>query len=228
MNNWKAIWNRRARNGERADLDTLIKLDGFDTGAGRIDVNDWRHYTANIAKKLGIVDGVSVYEVGCGAGAFLYALCEQFSIVVGGIDYATGLIAAASHVMPYGHFKEGDANKFDIAPHYDFVIANSVFHYFSREYASEVLARMIKKAKIAVAVMEIPDSATKEESEALRRDITTPEEYERKYKGLEHTYYVRGWFEEEAKARGLTFEMFDGCIPNYAQNRFRFGCIIRK
>jgi len=38
------------------DLDALIKLDGFDMGAGRIEVSDWRTYAARIAEKLGIRD----------------------------------------------------------------------------------------------------------------------------------------------------------------------------
>jgi trans-aconitate methyltransferase len=226
MNNWKAVWNRRSSTGR--GLDAIIKLDGFDQGAGRIEVDDWRKYSVHIAKRLGVKHGASIYEVGCGAGAFLYALREQYSIAVGGIDYAAGLIAAASDAMPDGHFKEGDANTLDVATNYDFVISNGVFHYFSLEYATEVLERMINKARIAVAIMEIPDMATKEESEALRRDIMSHEEYEKKYKGLEHTYYPRGWFKEQAKAHELSVEIFDGCVPNYAQNQFRFGCIIRK
>ena len=76
MSNWKEIWNRRTSNGEGVDLDALIKLDGFDTGAGRIDVADWRTYVEHIAEKLGIRNGETVFEVGCGAGAFLYALRE--------------------------------------------------------------------------------------------------------------------------------------------------------
>lgn len=87
---------------------------------------------------------------------------------------------------------------------------------------------MIEKAVIAVAVLEIPDAYTKEESERVRRDILTPEEYEKKYAGLEHTYYEREWFEEIAATHGLCYDIFDHCIPNYVQNKFRFDCIIRK
>lgn len=227
--NWKEIWNRRTGPCEwNGDLDDLINLDGFDTGAGRIDVADWRIYVERIAEKLGIKNNDTVFEVGCGAGAFLYALRERFSIAVGGIDYADGLIAAANHAIPDGEFKVMEAKAIYTFPEYDYVIANSVFHYFHFEYAAEVMERMINKAKIAVAVMEIPDVTTKEESEALRRDIMSTDEYERKYKGLEHTYYAGDWFKEQAKARGFTCELFGGCVPNYAQNRFRFSCIIRK
>jgi hypothetical protein len=93
--NWKEIWNRRTTASEGLDLDALIKLDGFDTGAGHIEADDWRTYAARIAEKLGIRDGATIYEVGCGAEAFLYALRERHFLSVGGLDYSTGLIAAA-------------------------------------------------------------------------------------------------------------------------------------
>ncbi len=229
MNNWKDIWNKRYLSEQGMDLETLIKLDGFDTGAGRIDTADWRIYVKGIAEKLGVKEAETVFEVGCGGGAFLYALREStLSLSVGGCDYAAGLIEAARQAMPDGDFKVMEAVELEPNPQYNYVFANSVFHYFSFEYASAVLERMINKAKVAVAVMEIPDAATKEESECMRRDILTPMEYEKKYKGLEHTYYERNWFVEQAKGHGLDCVLFDGCVPNYAQNRFRFGCLIRK
>lgn len=74
----------------------------------------------------------------------------------------------------------------------------------------------------------MPDLKTKDEAEALRREALTQVEYEKKYAGLTHTYYDRNWFREQAEKYGCDCELFDGCVPNYAQNRFRFGCVIRK
>jgi SAM-dependent methyltransferase len=226
--NWKEIWNRRTgpSGGEYA-LDALIELDGFDTGAGRIEAADWRTYAARIAGKLGICDNVTVFEVGCGAGALLYALQERYSLSVGGIDYATGLIAAAKMAMPDGKFKVQEAKALEIIPQYDYVVANSVFHYFDLNYAAKVLERMIKKTRNAIAIMEVPDLKTKSEAEVMRRDMLTHDEYEKKYAGLKHTYYERNWFREQVNLHGLRCELFDGCVPNYAQNSFRFGCILR-
>jgi len=229
MQNWKEVWNRRTfSGGGELTLDTLIKLDGFDSGAGRIEPADWRAYVTTLAQKLNLVEGARVYEVGCGAGAFLYALRETHSLHVGGIDYAAGLIAAASRSMPDGRFTVGEASSTDIEDQYDYVIAHGVFHYFDLGYAAEVLDRMFRKARVAVAVMEIPDLATRDESEAMRRDMLDPQQYKIKYAGLEHTYFARDWFKAYARAQGSKCELFDGCVPNYAQNRFRFGCILRK
>jgi len=227
--NWKEIWNRRSFSAdEKLSLDALIKLDGFDSGAGRITADDWQTYADIISAKLNIKNGDSVYELGCGAGAFLFALRERLSLKVGGLDYSSALIDAANHAMPDGDFMATEAKLLDIEPAYDFVISNSVFHYFSEDYAATVLARMVEKAKTAVAIMEIPDLKTKSESETLRRDLLSQEEYEKKYAGLEHTYYDRDWFKAQAAVLGCSCETFDGCVPGYAQNRFRFGAIIKK
>jgi len=226
--NWRDIWNRRALPDGSLTLDTLIKLDGFDVGAGRIETEDWRNYVATIAAKLGLRDGASVFEVGCGSGAFLYALQERYTLSLGGIDYAGGLIAAARCALPAGHFEITEASALDTTTPFDFVIANGVFHYFTLDYASEVLRRMAAKARCAVAILEIPDAQTQEASEALRRNTLTQAEYEKKYAGLEHTYFQSEWFTNQAAALGLRCEAFAGCVPNYAQNQFRFGVMIRK
>lgn len=226
--NWRAVWERRGLRGEEAvDLDALIKLDGFDSGAGRVEVDQWRRYAGIVADKLRMRSGETVFEVGCGAGAFLYALREWRSLSVGGLDYSAGLIAAATRAMPDGSFTVSEANAVDPRIPYDYVIANGVFHYFDPAYAAEVLARMTRKARIAVAVLEVPDARTREESEAFRREALTHDEYEKKYAGLEHTYYRRAWFRARAAAQGVSCEVFDGCVPGYVQNSFRFGVVLR-
>lgn len=227
--NWKEIWARRTPVAEETlDLAALIKLDGFDTGAGRIEAADWQTYAGVIAKKLTLKNGDSVYELGCGAGAFLFALRQLYTLKVGGLDYSSALIEAASRAMPDGDFIADEAKSVETETQYDYVISNSVFHYFSHAYAAEVMAGMIKKSKIAVAIMEIPDIQTKQEAEILRRDTLTIEAYEKKYAGLEHTYYERDWFIKQAALHGCACEAFDGCVPNYAQNQFRFGVLIKK
>lgn len=228
-NRWKDVWSRRHAD-ERSNLalHDLIALDGFDSGAGKIEVEDWREYARRVARKLNLNDETSVYEVGCGAGAFLYALCEQYNLKVGGVDYSAGLIAAAQRAFPSSDFQCLEAADIDTKKKYDYVIANSVFHYFDLDYAKTTLLKMLDKANLGVCILEIPDFKTKNQSEKLRRDILTAEEYERKYNGLQHTYYDREWFKSIANEYGMDIEIFDGCVPNYAQNQFRFGLIIRR
>lgn len=228
MQNWHAIWNCRRTEQGVDSLQALIELDGFDTGAGRIQAEDWRTYARTISERLGLGEGQSVYEVGCGAGAFLYALREM-GMRVGGLDYAAGLVEHAGKAMPEGDFSHGEAAALQLSPVYDVVLANSVFHYFpDLAYAEKVLQRMLDKAGRAIAVLEVPDLARREEAERIRRDILSPAEYEEKYRGLEHLYYAREWFQEQALRRGYRCESFDQCVPNYAQSPYRFNCLILK
>ena len=228
-NKWYEIWaQRQVNDSESLTLENLIALDGFDSGAGKIEVNDWREYTRLAAEKLNIKESNSVYEVGCGSGAFLYALSEHISLNVGGNDYSDSLIKAAKQIFPKGDFECLEARSINTSNTYDFVISNSVFHYFDLTYGKDVLKKMIEKAKHAVCILEVPDINTKEKSERIRREMLSAKEYESKYSGLQHTYYDRDWFISIAVENGLTCEIFDGFVPNYAQNKFRFGCIMRK
>jgi trans-aconitate methyltransferase len=226
-NLWQHIWEKRSLQPQHAiTLDTLIALDGFDSGAGKIALPDWQEYTRRISEKLGMQPGNSVFEVGCGAGAFLYALRQQHPLTVGGLDYAAGLVEAAQQAMPDGDFKAQSAQTMATAPQYDFVIANSVFHYFDEAMAAEVFQAMWQKANIGVAVLDIPHAATKEACERARRDALTEAEYEEKYRGLHHTYFSPDWFANQLP--GKPHQVFESCVPNYAQSQYRFSVIFHK
>ncbi len=230
MTKWQEIWNKRGGvDRPAADLQALIDLDGFDGGAGKVHAPDWRVYAQAVARALLMRPGDSLFEVGCGAGAFLYALRDAGFHIAGGIDYSEGLIQVACAHFPEASLNRAEASALEIHPHCDYVVANSVFHYFpSFEYAAVVLARMCAKARKGIAVLEIPDQASNVESERARRDLLSEEEYARKYAGLEHRYYPRQWFADRAAELGLKCETSDQFLPNYAQSRFRFNCIIRK
>ena len=128
---------------------------------------------------------------------------------------------------PTGGFTVGDAAELAEVPAYDHVVSHGVIHYFGLDSAAEILARMLRKARKTVAVLEVPDLATREAAEAARRHALSPEEYERKYAGLGHTYYPREWFREQAARHGRTGELFPSCMPEYAQSVYRFNCLIR-
>lgn len=227
-NKWHQIWSRRSTSAMTLDLKDLIALDGFDSGAGKIEVGAWRDYVRIISNKLNLKTGDSVYEVGCGCGAFLYALREYLDIKVGGNDYAPGLVDVVQRVFPNEDFQCIEAANINAKASYDYVISNSVFHYFDISYGRDVLLKMLCKATRAVCILEIPDLETKDQAEKLRRDIFSLEEYEKKYAGLNHTYYDRVWFKKIADELGMRCDIFSGCIPNYEQNQFRFGCVIWK
>lgn len=225
---WHEVWNRRKLSHNQAiGLQDLIDLDGFDTGAGRITAVDWRAYARAVINILGITAGSSVYEVGCGAGAFLYALREQRTIKVGGSDYASTLLGVARMAIPDGDFLVMEAGELPQTPDYDFVISNGVFHYFpDLDYAGRVISRMIAKSRRAVAVLEVPDLNRRGAAERVRRDKLSAKLYEEKYAGLDHLYFTREWFLDISTAHNMDCRIFPSPIPNYAQSQFRFGAIL--
>jgi SAM-dependent methyltransferase len=226
-NLWQQIWEKRTLQPQHAiTLETLISLDGFDSGAGKINLADWQEYTRRISEKLGLKTGDSVFEVGCGSGAFLYSLRQQIKLDVGGLDYAAGLLSAAQKAMPDGQFQVQDAQSLDTSSTYDFVIANSVFHYFDETTAAKVLQAMWKKARHGIAILDVPNAATKDSCELARRDALTQLEYEEKYKGLHHTYFTPEWFIRQLPE--CPHQAFENCVPNYPQSEFRFSVIFSK
>lgn len=225
---WKEIWNKRKLPECEAVLDRLIQADGFDSGAGKISADSWKKYAAFIAKRLGIKEGDSLFELGCGSGAFLY-LFYKIGNKVGGIDYSASLIKIANEVMSNMDFKVCEAININTEDKYDFVISNSVFHYFpDLQYAELVINKMLEKSNIGAAILEVPNLALKEGSEKARRGALSPGEYEEKYKGLNHLYYDKDWFYGTGKRLNCTVEIFDQDIENYGNNAFRFNVVMIK
>jgi len=225
---WREIWEKRAPSGSGAPgLAELIALNGFDSGAGFVSVDDWRANARAIATCIDLAGSDSIYEIGCGSGALLYALLEIKQVRIGGIDYSRTLISAAKIAIPAGDFTVGEAVETKPEPVVDWVIAHSVFHYLDLAYAERVLAIMTQKAAKGVAVLEIPDRASRAESERMRRGQLSPGQYDEKYACLEHTYFDRDWFKQEAAKHGTTCEIIPSFIPNSAQSRFRYNVIIR-
>lgn len=223
---WREVWGARRLGTAVSPLQALIDLDGFDTGAGRIAEPAWRDYVARIARQLGMRPGESVLEVGCGAGAFLLPLHEA-GLRVAGIDFSPALIEAARAALPGGEFVVGEATA--IAGRYDYVVANSVFHYFpDAGYAGRVLAAMLAAARLGAAVLEVPDAATRDQAEAARRGALGEEAYRQKYAGLEHRYYSRQDLVAAARSAGFEAAIHDQAIDGYAQNPFRFNCLMRR
>ncbi len=222
---WDEVWERRTLDAEKPVLAALLAADGLDTGFGDAREDAWREATARWVKELGLVPGDSVFEVGCGAGAFLYALREH-GIRVSGIDRSSTLIGYAQDVMPDGAFAVADAADFDVAEKADVVVAFGVFMYFeSTAYARGVLDRMVRKARRAIAVIDVPDKA--HEAEAMARRIATvggEEAYRERYAGLDHLYYDRSWLDGQMKDAGLArVQVESQWLAHYENGRSRFN-----
>lgn len=227
MTTWQDIWNKEDRVNSHI-LEMLIKADGFDSPTGGLDLNLWLKNTENIVGKLEINDGDSIFEVGCGSGAFLYPFYLK-NHKMGGVDYSNTLITLAKKIMPDADFRTCEAIDIDTDEKFDFVISHSVFFYFlSLEYAREVLINMIKKSNKKIAILDVNDKSKENIYHQERMKMMTEEEYKKKYKGLEHLFYEKSWFNDIAKEFGLKIEIYDQDIKEYEMSRFRFNAILTK
>ena len=71
--NWRAVWERKGAQAQDSvlDLAQLLRANGYDTGHGDIAVDAWTSYAEHVLNLLGAHSRHTIYEVGCGAGAFL-------------------------------------------------------------------------------------------------------------------------------------------------------------
>jgi SAM-dependent methyltransferase len=223
---WDEIWESRQLDpSARSTLSALVSADGFDTPTGRLSEADWVNAIDGIVDQIELGANGSVFEVGCGAGAFLYVLYTRGN-TVSGIDRSSTLVEYARSVMPQGEFEVADADDFDTTQPVDTAICNSVFLYFpSLDYANRVIQRMAAKATRAVAILDVPDLATKDE--AIRRRVELAgggEAYAARYEGLDHLYYAREWFVDALTAAGLTNIQIRTQPAGGSENgRFRFN-----
>ena len=165
---WRTIWQKRPMPRTSPTLAELVAIDGHD-GFGGIEESAWLAYADRVATKLAIQIGDSIYEVGCGAGAFLYPWHVR-GHRVGGMDYAENLVRVARLTLRDADIISGEAVQLDPSAQYDFVMAQGVFFYFPDfDYAADVLKKMILKARKAVAILDVPDLALKEQSLKFRR-----------------------------------------------------------
>jgi len=233
MKTWHEIWNERQIQGLNQSndigLQDLLIADGFDTRLSNLSsLENWEEYITLISKKIDLVPRDSIFEIGCGSGAFLYLWYKE-GHPVGGIDYSENLISIAQRVMNGMNFQVSDAIDVNIDEKYDIVVSNGVFQYFKNySYARKVIERMAMKARKTIAILEIPDSAKKEESESARRAALPEGQYEKEYTGLEHLYFEKGWFTQFSDEFGYDIEIFDQNIKEYSNSKFRFNVVIKK
>ena len=231
MTTWREIWSKRQTETTELSLADLLQLDGFDGGAGHFQPEEWSQFVLKILRQIDFQVSDSIYEVGCGSGAFLYPIVQNYPTAnFGGCDYSESLIKVARNALKMGQFEVLDAEKISTTPQYSYVASMSVFHYFDENYAQTVLRKMFQKCTKGIFVLDIPNLETKHECEEMRRAKLSIEEYQEKYKNLKHTYFSKNYFYDfchnnNLKCNILTGEAF---APKYAQSKYRFHCFMQK
>jgi SAM-dependent methyltransferase len=224
---WDEIWAQRRLPPPAAGgslLRRLMDADGLDSGFAHVSEAAWLHMIARLASAWDLAPHESVFDVGCGAGAFLLPFHDA-GHPVGGIDGSPGLVAAARQVG-LTSVSVAWANGLDPLQRSDVVASFGVFIYFdSWTYAERVLDRMVAKARRVVAVLDIPDAARQGEALAQRQRLAGgAAAYAARYDGLEHRYFDRRWFADALTARGLTdVHVEDQSLDGYGNAPFRFN-----
>ena len=189
-NNWHEIWKKKSIDDlSELKLESLIELNGYDSGAGKVTSHEWMINIKSLVERMGIADGDAIYEVGCGAGAVAAGIKMLRNVTIDGSDYSPALLGVIRKALDDGDFECLEANKITAEKMYDHVICHGVFHYFDNQYAKVVFQNMLAKATKCVGVFEVPDAVFETDSESVRRGALGAEEYEAKYKDLKHNYY---------------------------------------
>lgn len=225
-NRWREVWeNRQEQRGFSPDLTGLLRANGFDTTLAGISTDAWRSYVHSWAARLEIGPGSSVFEVGCGAGAFLYVLGE-LGCSVGGCDFSSSQIARARAAFPDSPLYVCEAGNIADIGTWDIVIANGVFMYFpSLEYAAEVCRSMCESSAKAVAILDLPDLELKIPALEMRLAAAGgPSAYAARYDGLDHQYFEREWIARQLRDLGLNaVATASQDIEGYGNAAFRFN-----
>jgi len=224
---WQQIWSTRPPSEQQTPLAKLMHADGYMSGFSPASEAAFRRLVEYVRTRAGMASGESVFEIGCGAGAFLLPLVEA-GLEVGGLDFAGPQVELARAAFPGRRFLTAEASDYD-GTAVDHVVSNGVFLYFPNlDYAQGVLSKALRAAGRSVTILDNPDAATRQAAEAHRRQTMGQAEYERAYAGLQHLYFDRSWFIEQAKNAGWNCIVEDQSLQDHPQARFRFNVFMHK
>ena len=241
---WKNIWNKRTiknLNVENEDILTkLFILDGYDRDSNTMNNESFNQHINNIVNTLKLTKNDTVFEVGCGAGAILYALKDKVKLV-GGCDQAKNLIKIAKKYLNDDsikpcifesealNFNESIINPINNNNKYDHLISVSVFHYFpNMTYAQVVIDYMLKYANKSIGIYDIPNKDTKYKDVQNRINLSGGLEYYKKYNELPHLYYSQSFWNEIADFYNLKIDIIRQNISEYDNSNYRYNVILTK
>jgi ubiquinone/menaquinone biosynthesis C-methylase UbiE len=130
--NWKAIWDKRElftinqmQNDEEI-VSSLLRMDGFDSSTGWMNARSWIDFIEKMMIELNLKKNDSVFEIGCGSGAFLYPI-YKFGCEVGGLDFSEKLLSVCKSIFVNDDFYAADAKNMSEDKQYDYVVSCGVF-----------------------------------------------------------------------------------------------------
>ena len=130
------------------DAFTEFEHEGWERVADKYD-STWSTSTRQFIRPLldaaGVVEGMSVLDVGCGPGYVSAAATERGATAIG-VDFSREMIGIAKRMFPGIEFREGDAQNLAFPDQtFDRVVANfALLHLANPERACAEAARVLK------------------------------------------------------------------------------------
>ena len=233
--NWKQIWEKKSiKVGSDISLKKVISLNGFDTGVGSYDEENWLKLVSDFCFRAPVFENSKILEVGCGCGAFLYQINQIKNADLHGIDYSKSLIKTAKKAIPEGKFQVGEANKLLFSStEFDIIFSHSVFHYFpNHQYVDEVLALLCTQIRSGgkLLLLDLNDANMEDTYHSDRmREYNSPADYAKTYKNLSHLFFDKKSLSQSLETLGmLKIEFFPHAASDYGNSKFRFNLICTK
>lgn len=229
---WKDVWHRKGNEAPAVPtVADLMYLNGYDSGAGYAEQNALDNFAAVVGARLDVRPDMRLLEVGCGAGAWLRHHYLN-GMDVSGADFSLGHLNVARQIMPRGNFANADATYLPYRSEiFDITIAGSCFLYLpDPQSAEDALTELIRvlKAGGRGAVTDLPDAALRREAEITRRGALGPDQYDRRYSGLDHQYFSRTEMVSLCARLGVTATTSTQEIAGYGNSPYRFNLWFEK
>ena len=202
----------------------MFTASGYESKVAKTNLAEWLEYVQIIAKCCDIDSKTSVFEIGCGAGSFLYGI-QNIAERVGGADYCEVLVEKAKTIILSDDVFTSEASEIPTTPKYDVVVAVGCCTYFpSKEYMDRVLEIMFEKSNRMIGIVDVSDEDQKELAEKTRREIAG-KDYDKLYDGLGHLYLSQNYFTSYAEKKGLKCNIVPHPLPCYP---YRYNVFLSK
>jgi ubiquinone/menaquinone biosynthesis C-methylase UbiE len=224
---WRDIWVRKG-----LDRNAPPHLaDGYDL----LSAEEYDRLVAQVLRPIGIRKKDSIFECGCGAGAFLASLLKVYpDVKVSGVDYSSTLLQRARERFG-GDFFVGDMTELGFLPDgaYDHAMSfGSIYYLSSEEQARRAVNEMLRITRPGgtVYVGEVPDAAKKEIAEGIRR-VSHQAVKRISDANPDHLYLPKALFGEVSRERDADVTIIDHTefdLGGYQAAQYRYSVYIRK